>query len=141
LLAIIDEIDKNYRKAHSTLKLQAVSYGMKPKMHRTRAGVWRALVVISRPDPGPVHFIDPARTRNLRNVVEQLRPVERKSPGCSGVGRPQRRWCARKGKQLSGASSNWKKNRRHCTELRRTLQIVGVASRKPVRVVDEASLP
>ena len=81
LLAIIDEIDKNYRKAQQyRQKLQAVSRGMKPKMHRTlRWSLARTLVVISRLIRG-IQFTSATRralAKNLRNVVEQLRPIER----------------------------------------------------------------
>ena len=75
LLAIIDEIDKNYRKAQQfRQKLQAVSRGMKPKMHRTlRWSLARTMVVISRLIRG-IQFQLPRRAvrwpSNLRSAVD-----------------------------------------------------------------------
>ena len=81
LLAIIDEIDKNYRKAQQCRqKLQAVSRGMKPKMHRTlRWNLARTMVQISRLIRA-VHFSSMTRrdlAGSLRRSVEDLRPIER----------------------------------------------------------------
>src|ERR1700719_2243188 len=133
LLAIIDEIDKNYSKAQQyRQKLQAVSRGMKPKMHRTlRWSLARTLVVISRLIRG-IQFTSATRrslAKNLRNVVEQLRPIEREiarlqrkleAPvnGASGALRKELKQLSQRIQQLeeeSGATA---------TELRRTLQIV-----------------
>jgi len=133
LLAIIDEIDKNYRKAQQCRqKLQAVSRGMKPKMHRTlRWSLARTLVVISRLIRG-IQFTSATRrslAKNLRNVVEQLRPIEREiarlqrkleapANGATGVLRKELKQLSQRIQQLeeeSGATA---------TELRRTLQIV-----------------
>src|SRR5580704_2926035 len=133
LLAIIDEIDKNYRKAQQCRqKLQAVSRGMKPKMHRTlRWSLARTLVVISRLIRG-IQFTSATRralAKNLRNVVEQLRPIEREIArlqrklegpvnGASGALRKELKQLSQRIQQLeeeSGATA---------TELRRTLQIV-----------------
>jgi RNA polymerase primary sigma factor len=133
LLVIIDEIDKNYRKAQQyRQKLQAISRGMKPKMHRTlRWSLARTLVVISRLIRG-IQFTSATRrslAKNLRNVVEQLRPIEREiarlqrkleAPvnGASGALRKELKQLSQRIQQLeeeSGATA---------TELRRTLQIV-----------------
>jgi RNA polymerase primary sigma factor len=133
LLAIIDEIDKNYRKAQQyRQKLQAVSRGMKPKMHRTlRWSLARTLVVISRLIRG-IQFTSATRralAKNLRTVVEQLRPIEREiarlqrkleAPvnGATGALRKELKQLSQRIQQLeeeSGATA---------TELRRTLQIV-----------------
>ena len=133
LLAIIDEIDKNYRKAQQCRqKLQAVSRGMKPKMHRTlRWSLARTLVVISRLIRG-IQFTSATRrslAKNLRNVVEQLRPIEREiarlqrkleapANGATGALRKELKQLSQRIQQLeeeSGATA---------TELRRTLQIV-----------------
>ena len=133
LLAIIDEIDKNYRKAQQyRQKLQAVSRGMKPKMHRTlRWSLARTLVVISRLIRG-IQFTSATRrslAKNLRTVVEQLRPIEREIArmqrkleepvnGASGALRKELKQLSQRIQQLeeeSGATA---------TELRRTLQIV-----------------
>ncbi len=136
LLATIAEIDKNYRKAQQfRQKLQAVSRGMKPKMHRSlRWSLARTMVVISRLIRG-IHFTSATRralARSLRNVVEELRPIEREiariqrkleSPSGSGSGpaavlRKELKQLSQRIQQMeeeSGAST---------TELRRTLQIV-----------------
>jgi len=133
LLVIIDEIDKNYRKAQQyRQKLQAVSRGMKPKMHRTlRWSLARTLVVISRLIRG-IQFTSSTRralAKNLRTVVEQLRPIEREiarlqrkleapANGASGALRKELKQLSQRIQQLeeeSGATA---------TELRRTLQIV-----------------
>jgi RNA polymerase primary sigma factor len=134
LLATIAEIDKNYRKAQQfRQKLQAVSRGMKPKMHRSlRWSLARTMVVISRLIRG-IHFTSATRralARSLRNVVEELRPIEREiariqrkleSPSASGPAaalRKELKQLSQRIQQLeeeSGAST---------TELRRTLQIV-----------------
>jgi len=133
LLVIIDEIDKNYRKAQQyRQKLQAVSRGMKPKMHRTlRWSLARTLVVISRLIRG-IQFTSSTRralAKNLRNVVEQLRPIEREiarlqrkleapANGATGALRKELKQLSQRIQQLeeeSGATA---------TELRRTLQIV-----------------
>ena len=136
LLATIAEIDKNYRKAQQfRQKLQAISRGMKPKMHRSlRWSLARTMVAISRLIRG-IHFTSATRralARSLRNVVEELRPIEREiarmqrkleSPAGSGTGqaaalRKELKQLSQRIQQMeeeSGAST---------TELRRTLQIV-----------------
>jgi len=133
LLAILAEIDKNYRKAQQfRQKLQAISRSLKPKMHRTlRWGLARTMVVISRLIRG-IQFSSSTRRAlagNLRAVVEQLRPIEREiallqrkleAPvnGASAGLRKELKQLSQRIQQLeeeSGASA---------TELRRTLQIV-----------------
>ena len=136
LLAVIAEIDKNYRKAQQfRQKLQAISRSMKPKMHRTlRWSLARTMVVISRLIRG-IQFTSGTRralARNLREVVEQLRPIEREiarlqrkletpengANGASTVLRKELKQLSQRIQQLeeeSGATA---------TELRRTLQIV-----------------
>jgi RNA polymerase primary sigma factor len=136
LLAVIAEIDKNYRKAQQfRQKLQAISRSMKPKMHRTlRWSLARTMVVISRLIRG-IQFTSGTRralARNLREVVEQLRPIEREiarmqrkletpengANGASTVLRKELKQFSQRIQQLeeeSGATA---------TELRRTLQIV-----------------
>jgi len=133
LLAIIAEIDKNYRKAQQfRQKLQAISRSLKPKMHRTqRWGLARTMVVISRLIRG-IQFTSAARRAlagNLRTVVEQLRPIEREiaklqrkletpANGASAALRKELKQLSQRIQQLeeeSGATA---------TELRRTLQIV-----------------
>ncbi|HSR07912.1 MAG TPA: RNA polymerase sigma factor RpoD, partial [Bryobacteraceae bacterium] len=136
LLAVIAEIDKNYRKAQQfRQKLQAISRSMKPKMHRTlRWSLARTMVVISRLIRG-IQFTSGTRralARNLREVVEQLRPIEREiarlqrkletpangANGASSVLRKELKQLSQRIQQLeeeSGATA---------TELRRTLQIV-----------------
>ena len=136
LLSVIAEIDKNYRKAQQfRQKLQAISRSMKPKMHRTlRWSLARTMVVISRLIRG-IQFTSGTRralARNLREVVEQLRPIEREiarlqrkletpangANGASTVLRKELKQLSQRIQQLeeeSGATA---------TELRRTLQIV-----------------
>ena len=136
LLAVLAEIDKNYRKAQQfRQKLQAISRSMKPKMHRTlRWSLARTMVVISRLIRG-IQFTSGTRralARNLREVVEQLRPIEREiarlqrkletpansANGASTVLRKELKQLSQRIQQLeeeSGATA---------TELRRTLQIV-----------------
>jgi len=133
LLAVIAEIDKNYRKAQQfRQKLQAISRSMKPKMHRTlRWSLARTMVAISRLIRG-IQFTSGTRRAlagNLRNVVEQLRPIEREiarlqrkleapANGASGNLRKELKQLSQRIQQLeeeSGATA---------TELRRTLQIV-----------------
>ena len=136
LLAIVAEIDKNYRKAQQfRQKLQAVSRGMKPKMHRSlRWSLARTMVAISRLIRG-IHFSSSTRralARNLRAIVEDLRPIEREiarfqrkleapANGAAGGAAALRRELKQLSQRIqqleeeSGASA---------TELRRTLQIV-----------------
>ena len=121
LLAVIAEIDKNYRKAQQfRQKLQAISRSMKPKMHRTlRWSLARTMVVISRLIRG-IQFTSGTRRAlagNLRNVVEQLRPIEREiarlqrkletpANGANGAST----FCARNSSSSASAFSNSKKN-------------------------------
>ena len=136
LLGTIAEIDKYYRKTQQfRQKLQAVSRGMKPKMHRTlRWNLARSMVAISRLIRG-IHFSSSTRralARNLRAIVEDLRPVEREiarfqrkleapangAGGSAAAVRKELKQLSQRIQQLeevSGASA---------TELRRTLQIV-----------------
>ena len=132
----IAEIEKHYKKAQQfRQKLQAISRGMKPKMHRTlRWNLARTMVHISRLIRG-IAFSSTTRRAlagRLRRAVEDLRPIEREiariqrkleSPhngahGGSAALRKEMRQHSQRIQQLeeeSGASS---------TELRRTLQIV-----------------
>jgi RNA polymerase primary sigma factor len=136
LLGTIAEIDRNYKKAQQfRQKLQAVSRGMKPKMHRSlRWGLSRTMVVISRLIRG-IAFSSFQRRElagSLRRAVDALRPVEKEiarlqrkletaeggAHGQAAILRKEMRQHAQQLQQLeeeSGASS---------AELRRTLQIV-----------------
>src|SRR5579864_9238410 len=136
LTATIAEIEKHYRKAQQfRQKLQAVSRGMKPKMHRTlRWSLARTMVAISRLIRG-IQFTSATRRAlalSLRKVVDELRPIEREiarmqrkletpvngAHGGAASLRKELRQSSQSMQQLeeeSGASS---------TELRRTLQIV-----------------
>jgi RNA polymerase primary sigma factor len=136
LTATIAEIEKHYRKAQQfRQKLQAVSRGMKPKMHRTlRWNLARTMVAISRLIRG-IQFSSATRRAlavSLRKVVDQLRPIEREiarmqrkleTPvnGAHGVAASLRKELRQRSQSMqqleeeSGATS---------TELRRTLQIV-----------------
>jgi RNA polymerase primary sigma factor len=136
LAATITEIEKHYKKAQQCRqKLQAISRGMKPKMHRSlRWSLARTMVNISRLIRG-IHFGSTTRRElagRLRRAVEDLRPIEREiariqrklespangSHGASAGMRKEMRQHSQRIAQLeeeSGATA---------TELRRTLQIV-----------------
>jgi len=136
LTATVAEIEKHYRKAQQfRQKLQAVSRGMKPKMHRSlRWSLARTMVAISRLIRG-IQFSSATRRAlalSLRKVVDELRPIEREiarmqrkletpvngAHGAAASLRKELRQRSQSMQQLeeeSGASS---------TELRRTLQIV-----------------
>ena len=139
LLAVIAEIEKHYKKAQQfRQKLQAVSRGMKPKMHRNlRWSLARTMVGISRLIRG-IHFTSVMRrdlAGRLREAVEDLRPVEQE------IARLQRKLEASSNNGANGAgaaSAARKEMRAHsqrmqqmeeesgatASELRRTLQIV-----------------
>jgi len=138
LLATIAEIEKHYKKAQQfRQKLQSVSRGMKPKMHRSlRWGLARTMVCISRLIRG-IHFASVMRrdlAGRLRIAVEDLGPVEKEiarlqrkletaSNGTGGAAavsavRKEMRTHSQRMQQMeeeSGATAS---------ELRRTLQIV-----------------
>jgi RNA polymerase primary sigma factor len=136
LIATIGEIEKHYKKAQQfRQKLQTISRGMKPKMHRSlRWNLARTMVNISRLIRG-LHFSSSTRRAlagSLRRSVEDLRPIEREiariqrklegplngAAGAANALRKEVRQHSQRIAQLeeeSGASS---------TELRRTLQIV-----------------
>jgi RNA polymerase primary sigma factor len=136
LAKTIGEIEKHYKKAQQfRQKLQAISRGMKPKMHRSlRWNLARTMVNISRLIRG-IAFNSQTRRQlasSLRHAVDELRPIEREiaklqrklespSNGAHGSGsllRKEMRTHSQRIQQLeeeSGATA---------TELRRTLQIV-----------------
>ena len=136
LMATVAEIEKHYKKAQQfRQKLQAISRGMKPKMHRSlRWNLARTMVQISRLIRA-VHFSSSTRRAlagRLRRSVDELRPIEREiakiqrrleapvngAHGAANAMRKEMRAHSQRITQLeeeSGASS---------TELRRTLQIV-----------------
>jgi RNA polymerase primary sigma factor len=134
--AAIGEIEKNYKKAQQCRqKLQAISRGMKPKMHRSlRWSLARTMVNISRLIRG-VHFGSSTRRAlagRLRRAVEDLKPIERE------IARIQRK-LETPANGSHGASAGMRKEMRQhsqriatleeesgatATELRRTLQIV-----------------
>jgi RNA polymerase primary sigma factor len=136
LAKTIGEIEKYYKKAQQfRQKLQAISRGMKPKMHRSlRWNLARTMVNISRLIRG-IAFNSQTRRQlasSLRHAVDELRPIEREiaklqrklespSNGAHGSGsllRKEMRTHSQRIQQLeeeSGATA---------TELRRTLQIV-----------------
>ena len=135
LINTIAELDKDYRKAMQfRQKLQAVSRGMKPKMHRSlRWGMARTMVLISR----RIRSIPFASSTlhqlagRLRKSVDELRPVEREmgriqrqiestpgNPAAVAALRKELRQFSQTAQQIeeqSGATS---------IDLRRTLQIV-----------------
>jgi RNA polymerase primary sigma factor len=136
LIGTVAEIEKHYKKAQQfRQKLQAISRGMKPKMHRSlRWNLARTMVQISRLIRA-VHFSSSTRRAlagRLRRSVDELRPIEREiakiqrrleapvngAHGAANAMRKEMRAHSQRITQLeeeSGASS---------TELRRTLQIV-----------------
>jgi len=89
LIATVAEIEKHYKKAQQfRQKLQAISRGMKPKMHRSiRWSLARTMVNISRLIRG-IHFSSMTRRAlagRLRTAVEDLRPIEREIARIEGV--------------------------------------------------------
>ncbi len=137
LLRTLAEIEKHYKKAQQfRQKLQAVSRGMKPKMHRSlRWSLARTMVMTSRLIRG-IPFSSTTRRAlagRLRQAVDDLKPLEKEiariqrkleastpngSHGGAAVLRKELRTHSQRIQQHeeeSGASA---------TELRRTLQIV-----------------
>ena len=136
LLEAITEIEKHYKKAQQfRQKLQAISRGMKPKMHRTlRWSLARAMVAVSR-QIRRIHFSSSTRRAlagRLRRAVDDLKPIERE------IARIQRKIETPMNGGHGGAAAMRKEMRQHsqriaqleeesgasATELRRTLQIV-----------------
>jgi RNA polymerase primary sigma factor len=136
LLGIVADIEKHYKKAQQfRQKLQAVSRGMKPKMHRSlRWGLSRTMVAISRLIRG-IAFSSFQRRElagSLRRAVDALRPVEK------DIARIQRKLETAEGGAHGQAATLRKEMRQHAqqmqqleeesgassAELRRTLQIV-----------------
>ncbi|HSP67929.1 MAG TPA: RNA polymerase sigma factor RpoD, partial [Bryobacteraceae bacterium] len=133
----IAEIEKHYKKAQQARqKLQAVSRGMKPKMHRSlRWGLARTMVNTSRLIRG-ISFSSMSRRSlagRLRQAVEDLRPLEKE------IARVQRKLEASTPNGAHGGSAGLRKELRShsqriqhheeesgasATELRRTLHIV-----------------
>jgi RNA polymerase primary sigma factor len=135
LIVTIGEIEKHYKKAQQfRQKLQAISRGMKPKMHRSlRWSLARAMVNVSRLIRG-IQFSSATRRAlagRLRRAVDELKPIERE------IARIQRKIETPNGAH-GGAAAMRKEMRQHSqristieeesgassTELRRTLQIV-----------------
>jgi RNA polymerase primary sigma factor len=136
LAATIAEIEKHYKKAQQfRQKLQTISRGMKPKMHRSlRWSLARTMVNISRLIR-KIHFSSATRRAlagRLRRAVEELKPIERE------IARIQRK-LETPGNGAHGAAAALRKEMRQqsqrisqleeesgatATELRRTLQIV-----------------
>jgi RNA polymerase primary sigma factor len=136
LIAVIADIEKNYKKAQQfRQKLQAISRGMKPKMHRSlRWSLARTMVNISRLIRG-IHFSSATRRAlagRLRRAVDDLKPIERE------ISKLQRKIETPQNGAHGGAAAMRKEMRQHsqrisqleeesgasATELRRTLQIV-----------------
>jgi len=133
----IAEIEKQYRKAQQARqKLQAISRGMKPKMHRSlRWGLARTMVNTSRLIRG-IAFSSTSRRAlagRLRQAVDDLRPLEKE------IARVQRKLEASTPNGANGGSATLRKELRShsqriqhheeesgasATELRRTLHIV-----------------
>jgi RNA polymerase primary sigma factor len=137
LLKTLAEIEKHYKKAQQfRQKLQAISRGMKPKMHRSlRWSLARATVLTSRLIRG-IPFSSASRRSlagRLRQAVDELRPLEKE------IARVQRKLEAATPNGASGGAATLRKEMRahsqriqhheeesgaSATELRRTLQIV-----------------
>ena len=133
----IAEIEKQYKKAQQARqKLQAISRGMKPKMHRSlRWGLARTMVNTSRLIRG-IAFSSTSRRAlagRLRQAVDDLRPLEKE------IARVQRKLEASTPNGANGGSATLRKELRShsqriqhheeesgasATELRRTLHIV-----------------
>jgi RNA polymerase primary sigma factor len=133
----IAEIEKQYKKAQQARqKLQAISRGMKPKMHRSlRWGLARTMVNTSRLIRG-IAFSSMSRRSlagRLRQAVDDLRPLEKE------IARVQRKLEASTPNGTNGGSATLRKELRShsqriqhheeesgasATELRRTLHIV-----------------
>jgi RNA polymerase primary sigma factor len=133
----IAEIEKQYKKAQQfRQKLQAISRGMKPKMHRSlRWSLARTMVNTSRLIRG-IPFSSTSRRAlagRLRQAVDDLRPLEKE------IARVQRKLEASTPNGANGGSATLRKElrshsqniQRHeeesgasATELRRTLHIV-----------------
>ena len=137
LLQTIAEIEKHYKKAQQfRQKLQAISRGMKPKMHRSlRWSLARTMVRISRLIRG-IPFSSVTRRAlagRLRQAVDELRPLEKEiariqrkleTPAQRRLGRRRRR-CARScGQHSQRIQHHEEESGASATELRRTLQIV-----------------
>jgi RNA polymerase primary sigma factor len=136
LLNTLAEIEKTYKKAQQfRQKLQAISRGMKPKMHRNlRWSLARTMVSVSRLIRA-IPFSSTTRRSlavRLRQAVDELRPIEKEiariqrklestangTHGGAAVLRKELRQLSQRIQHVeeeSGASS---------TELRRTLHIV-----------------
>jgi len=137
LLRTLEEIEKHYKKAQQfRQKLQAVSRGMKPKMHRSlRWSLARTMVATSRLIRG-IPFSSATRRAlagRLRQAVDELKPLEKE------IARIQRKLeVSTPNGAHGGAAALRKELRAHsqriqqheeesgasATELRRTLQIV-----------------
>ena len=134
LLRVIEEIDRNYRKAQQfRQKLQAVSRALKPKQHRgLRWQLARTMVRISRLIRAIQlsAFYRHKFTDRLRRAVDELRPIEREiarlQRRCeepdNGIGVREAR------KELRVHTQRLQQLEEDCgasvTELRRSLQIV-----------------
>ena len=134
LLRVIEEIDRNYRKAQQfRQKLQAVSRALKPKQHRgLRWQLARTMVRISRLFRAIQlsAFYRHKFTDRLRHAVDDLRPIEREiarlQRRCeepdNGIGVREAR------KELRVHTQRLQQLEEDCgasvTELRRSLQIV-----------------
>jgi RNA polymerase primary sigma factor len=133
LLATLEEVDKQYRKAQQfRQKMLAVSRTMKPAQHRKlRWGLARTLIAISRTIRG-IQFNPMVRRdlfQALRDKVEELKPVEKE------IARAQRKLeeadataekdVRRELKALSQRLADLENDAgATSTELRRTLQII-----------------
>ena len=136
LIARIDEIETQYHKAQQfKQKLQAISRGMKPKMHRSvRWSLARGMVAVSRLIRG-IQFSSATRrslAAKLRPLVDELRPIEREiariQRSLEAPGNDAHAIAAGLRKDLKAQSQRLQELEEECgasaSELRRTLQIV-----------------
>ena len=136
MIATIEEIEKQYRRAQQfKQKLQAISRGMKPKMHRSvRWSLARAMVSISRLIRG-IAFSTSMRkalAAKLRPAVAEVRPIEKEiavlqrkleaeGNGTHGAAALLRKELKQHGQRLQELEEECGAT---AAELRRTLQIV-----------------
>jgi RNA polymerase primary sigma factor len=136
LIATIEEIEKHYHKAQQfKQKLQSISRGMKPKMHRSvRWSLARSMVEVSRLIRG-IQFSSATRralAAKLRPLVDELRPIEREiariQRNLEAPGNEAHAVAAALRKELKAHSQRLQELEEECganaSELRRTLQIV-----------------
>jgi RNA polymerase primary sigma factor len=140
LLKAIVEIEKQYKKAQQARqKLQAVSRGMKPKMHRSiRWSLARTMVVISRLVRA-IPFSSLKRRElggSLRKAVDELRPIERE------IARIQRKLETPENGSVQAAvmRKELKQHSHHIQEHEETSGATAAELRRTLQIVDRGEL-